>query len=537
MAIDSNIWARRALALALACSSILAAAPSRAGGDAYVSVRPGDTLISITHRYLDRVDRWPALKTLNHIPNEYHLPPGSRLRLPAKWLRWDKGEAEVVHVMGKVAGPHGPLAIGMKLTEGDSVDTCAEGILTLKLRNGATVVFPPGTRARLGILEQIDGAPLERAVIDLEEGSAESRVPSLKASGSRFDVRTPHVVTAVRGTHFRVTAAADGESSRHEVIQGVVRVDGDKSRATLDPGQGLVAEAGKVGKPLALPAAPDVSQLPTRIERTVARLSAPATPGVAGWHWRLATDAQFIHLIQDQRVTTSSWLLAGEPDGDYYLGLRAIDADGLESDDAVRVIAVRARPEPPLMLHPAPDALLAGPVRLKWAEAKGAAATHLQVARDAEFKDVIADRADLGQREFALAADLPPGDYWWRLASRRADGYQGPIGDAARFSVLAPTKMTPPDLAADGLHVAWSGPADLRYRVQMADDAGFTASVSETEVAGVHATLPKPGSGVHFVRTQPLLPDGSAGPWSDAQRFEVPGHKPWWLLVLLVPFL
>jgi hypothetical protein len=36
------------------------------------------------------------------------------------------------------------------------------------------------------------------------------------------------------------------------------------------------------------------------------------------------------------------------------------------------------------------------------------------------------------------------------------------------------------------------------------------------------------------VRTQVVLPDGRAGNWSAAQRFDVPYKRPWGLLLLLL---
>lgn len=534
MVIDLNLWPKTSLILAfVGCLGGIGGA--LAGEDAQIAVRPGDTLISLSQRYLDRPERWVALKSLNHVPDEFHLQPGSMIRLPAQWLRWTKGRAEVLHVTGKVTSDQGMVAKGMKLPEGDHIDTGSDGFLTLKLRNGATVVFPPGTRARLGELKQISGAPMERTVIDLEAGSAESHVPSLKASDSRFEVRTPRVVTAVRGTRFRV--GSEGEESHHELIEGKVWIAGKRTQATLNPGEGVVAEAGRVGKPVALPPAPDVSELPKRVERTVVSFSVPPLAGVAKWHWRLAADADFTLPLKDERTSSPTWVMAGVPDGDYFLALRTVDAHGLEGRDAVRPIAVRAHPEPPLMLYPSPEGFSAGKAHFTWAEAEGAATTRLQMASDPNFERILVDVPAVAARELTLSDPVSPGDYWWRLASRRADGYQGPFGDGAHFHQLAPTEVAPPSLSKDGLHVAWSGPQDLRYRVQLGDDVNFSAPPREIEVTGTSAQFPTPKSGLHFLRIQPVLADGSAGPWSTPQRFEVPSNLPWWALVLVLPLL
>ena len=516
--------------LSLLSASTLAGAAEE---NVQLLVHPGDTLIGISQRYLDRPSRWPDLKALNKVPDELRLVPGSHLQLPSRWLRWNVGAAEVVHVQGNVRDGNGTaLTVGRKLKEGDRIDT-GEGLLTLRLGSGATVLFPPASKARLGQLREVPGTDLERSVIDLESGSTESRVPP-RQSGSRYEVRTPRVVTAVRGTRFRV--AADEGGSRHEVVEGLVQVAGSRGRALLNPGQGVKTADGKVGVTEHLLPVPDLSSVPATIERTVQKLMAPMMPGAIAWRWQVAADAEFTQVVQDAKTDQPTWVLTGLPDGDYFLRLRAVAADGLEGLDALRSFALRARPEPPLMRNPASGGPVAGTPFLAWTQADGAAAVDLQIARDGAFHDLVLERQGLSATSLTLAAPLAPGQYFWRLASRRADGYRGPFGDVAVFQQLAPTEMVPPSLEGESLRLAWSGPDDLRYQVQLAGDAEFTQDVHNNDVVGTQLVLAKPASGDHYVRTRPQLADSPAPPWSASQRFNVPG-QPWWLLLLLLPLL
>lgn len=508
---------------------------SRAEDDIVLTVRPGDTLIDISQRYLDQSHRWPALKKHNRIGDELRLRPGSRLRLPVAWLHWAPGRAEVVSVQGQVLGNRGPLSRGAFVAEGEQIDTGKSGLLTLRFRDGATVAFPPGTRVRLGSLHEIPGQPLSRTAIEIESGSAESRVPSLGKSGSQFEIRSPRIVTAVRGTRFRV--GADGASSRHEVLEGSVQVAGAGNRALLQPGQGVRADAGQVGAPVPLLPPPELSALPATITRTVTRLATPPLSGATAWRWQVAADADFVHLLKDEKTAQPNWVLTDLADGDLYLRLRGIDAAGIEGLDAVRPLAVRARPEPPVMLAPAPDRPVAGAAVLRWTAAEGAASTHLQIARDAEFAQVVVDQPRVSAARLTLDAPLPPGDYYWRLASRRADDYRGPFTDSVRFRQLAPSTIAAPEFDDDKLRLSWSGPDDLRYILQLAGDAEFSRPILETDVEGNRYILATPDAGTYFVRTRPLLPDGATGQWSATQGFDVPGSAPWWLLLLLLPVL
>lgn len=549
-----NLWASparwRGYAAALLVLGQLGLVLAQAADELSVTVAPGDTLISISQRFLQEPKRWPELKRYNRVPQDRRLQPGSRLRIPLDWVRWSELSADVVFVQGVVLAAGRPLAEGMQLKAGDSFDTGASGSLTLRLSDGATVVFPPNTQAGLGVSRGVPGTPVRATTINLQKGSADSTVVPLKDPASSFHIRTPRVVTAVRGTRFRV--AAEGESSRHEVLTGVVAVaeasqpTGAPGSAVLNEAQGLRAEGGRLGTVVTLLPAASVSGLPQRIERIAQSLTLAPLAGAQAWRWQVATDAAFTRLLQDERTKASTWLLTGLSDGDYHLRVRAADAQGLEGREAQLPLAIRARPEPPLLMSPAPGASVAGAAELAWTELAGAPLYHLQVARDARFADLVLDRAGVKGNRLPVDAAWTPGTYYWRVATLRpegvkapfAEGPRGPFGDSASFTLLPPSVMAPPEVGEGGLRLAWSGPAGFSHRVQMSTDASFARTDHDQVVPGASLQLPTPQPGIYFVRTQVVLPDGRAGNWSSAQRFEIPRKHPWGLLfLLLLPLL
>lgn len=509
-----------------------------------ITIARGDTLIKLCERYLREPGQWPQIKRLNRIAKDTRLQPGSSLRIPFALLRWTERSAEVVHVQGVVtgllSGTTSLLSPGLQLKAGDKFDTGTAGTLTLRLPDGATVVFPPRTQAGLGVSREVSGTAVRATAIDLQTGAADSTVPSLKDPASRFEIRTPRVVTAVRGTRFRV--AAEGDTSHHEVLSGVVAVDGTSGHASLQPAQGLRADGGQLGAVVPLLPAADVSALPQRIERIAQNLTLPPLADAVAWRWQVAEDAGFVRLLQDARTAEPSWLLQGLPDGDYFVRVGAIDAQGLEGLEAQKAFALRARPEPPVLTSPGPDASVARPSALVWTQLGKAPAYRVQVARDGQFTDLLVDRADAqGDNNNRLEMDPAwgPGTYHWRVATLRPDGSHGPFGDPGSFTVLAPSVMAAPAVSENSVQLAWSGPAGFRHRVQVAPTDDFAQPEYDEQVPGARLDLPTPAAGVHFVRTQVVLPDGSAGSWSDAQHFEVP-RKPqygWWLLLLLAPAL
>ena len=518
---------------------------ARAGGAQDVldlSVRQGDTLIGISQRYLDSPLRWRELRRLNRVADARQMRPGTQLHIPVEWLRWSELPVEVVYVNGTVIGNSGPLAAGMRLKAGDGFDTGAESSVTLRFSDGAVAVFTPGTKASLGVSREAAGdAGLRATRIDLRQGAVETTVTPLTQPASRFDVRTPRVVTAVRGTRFRV--AAQDEVSRHEVVSGLVSVAG-ASAAPLDvgSGQGVRAEAGLPGALTRLLPAPDLSGLPTLVERTAQPLLLPSMPQVVGWRWQVAADGGFTRLLQDVKTASPAWLLTGLPDGGYYLRVRAADAQELEGSEAQVAFMLAARPEPPLRISPPTGARVPAGAALTWAEVADAPSYHLQLARDANFADLVLERPGLAGNRLPLDVSLPPGPYHWRIATQRPDGSRGPFGDAGAFTVLEPSSVAAPEVGTGGLHVAWSGTAGFAHRVQVSVDPGFSTTELDQVVQGASLDLPSPKPGTYQVRTRIVLPDGSNGPWSAVQRFEVPTPapepgRPWYLLLLLLPLL
>lgn len=511
-----------------------------------LTLRPGDTLTGIASRYLEPGHHWRGLQRLNRISDPRRLRPGASLLIPLDWLRWSTLAVEVDYVRGAVGGSRGALTAGMQLVAGDSFDVGPDSALTLRFSDGSTAYFAPHTRATLGVSRQAPLGGVRATRLDLEQGALETMVRPLTTPHSRFEVKTPRITTAVRGTRFRVAQQADG--SRHEVQEGRVRVQGGAAPEAVElaGGQGLRSEGGKPGAVVDLLPAPDLSRIAVLIERTAQTLQLASMAGAVSWHWQVAGDEAFLQRLQSATTPDPTWLLTGLPDGRYHLRVRAADAQGLEGADAQAPLDLRARPEPPLQLTPVTGASVAGGAQLAWAQVLDAPAYHLQVARDARFADLVLDEPHRTGSRRVLDAALAPGSYYWRLATVRRDGGRGPFGDAASFTIVEPTALAPVQRGADGIRLSWSGSAGFPHELQVARTADFAELEQERLVIGSNLQLPDPAPGPYYVRGRIVLPDGSRGPWSRTQHFEVPAPQPagppaaspWHLLlILLLPLL
>jgi hypothetical protein len=199
---------------------------------------------------------------------------------------------------------------------------------------------------------------------------------------------------------------------------------------------------------------------------------------------------------------------------------------------------VDARPEPPFANAPANASRVYGDrTEFRWTKSEAAASYDLQVAPDAAFTAPVVDvrsRADVSD-----AHALPPGSYFWRVASRTADGERGPFGDPLAF-----TQRRYPDgrnatagVDRTTLTLRWSaGAPGETSEFQLAADRDFARVLVNRTLAESEVTVPRPEPGVYFLRVRALDADNVAGPYGPVQQIDVPKlpaprrHWWWWLV-------
>jgi len=254
---------------------------------------------------------------------------------------------------------------------------------------------------------------------------------------------------------------------------------------------------------------------------------------------QVAADSAFDKIVSDQRFAPGGDVrIAGLDDAQWHLRARRIDAQGIEGFDASRAFVLKARPQPPAYRTPRAGAKQAvGSVEFAWAPNVDAPQAHLQIAEDAAFTRIVDDRAALDAA--TLRADIGvPGRYFWRLASVRAGGDQGPFGEAQAFE-LRPLPSAPavsPSDDGSALRFTWRGRAQDRQQVELAHDVGFTQIEARAELAAPEWAVPVPaGGGRYYFRYRSVEPDGFVTPYSETLLLEVP--RDWSGLMLLLPLL
>lgn len=217
------------------------------------------------------------------------------------------------------------------------------------------------------------------------------------------------------------------------------------------------------------------------------------------------------------------------PDGNYVLRIRSIDTRGLEGSDAEHRFRLHARPEPPLLVRPPHQGgVVEKPLLFEWSEPQGAASYLFQLADDERFLTPLLKQDDHRQSRLTVEQPLEPGQYFWRVAVRDPTGREGPFSDPQAFRLQAAAQMQPPELAADRLTFRWGTAAPgLQYDFQLARDVDFTILELESRVSEAQVSLPRPDSGVYYLRVRTIEADGYVGPYGPVQRIELPSRNYW----------
>jgi hypothetical protein len=399
----------------------------------------GDTLMSIARRLTTRPANWAAIGKLNRINQDSNIPIGTAIFIPAELLTDEPSAARVVALSGTITvtgldGVGAPLVLGTIIVEGMQIETGGNGFVTLGLQDGSRISLPSNSRVRVAKLRMARHTKSPRTEIMLLRGRVESRVSPLESSKGRYEVRTPHSVAGVRGTHFRVGITEQGVTN--EVLSGKVAVGrtADSTALTLVGGQGNLLDARKIGPAVALLPAPELADKTTRTY-PAARFALTPVAGATTYRIQIAIDQDAENILAENRSSISPMTLDGIPDGNYFVRLSAIDMAGLEGATSTRPITLKKRAEAALATMPSPPFVDQSDERgftLRWAAHPGQKFT-LQVARDADFTWLLYNTTS-----GTAQARLPRpafGTYYARVQAIEADGSSGPFSMAQPFIV------------------------------------------------------------------------------------------------------
>lgn len=499
-------------------------------------VQPGDTLIGLSEKLLERPSQWPLVARLNGVAHPRRLQPGKRLRIPVSLLKGQARQATVLYVRGQVLRGAGqsagrPVRIGELLNEGEVLNVGPDSYASLRLHDGSHVHVQAGTLMALDRLRQVTESGRSSTSLGLRRGRVDTQATPQRG-GSRFEVRTPLAVAGVRGTRFGVTVDADGRLALSDVVEGQVAVQALGSRTAMAPvsaGQGAVVRGSK-GAPVVRPllSAADVSALPALVQRWPWALAWPAVADARAYRVQIAEDESLTRVLLSREVVSPSLVVAELPEGEHVMSIRAIDPDGLVGREATRRVRVKTQPVSPLAQSPGPgETVPTGPVSLVCTEVPGAVAYRWQWQRGhggwpepgALTPPGVQDRTAAGPCAWTLDA-TEPGPYRWRVATqvRRADGAmdEGPFGDEASFvAVTRPPAPVPVVEVGEQVRVHWQGVPGTRFDIELSPDPAFARDVQRRSVDSPQVQWPMPSwCSPYYLRLRAVSPQGIASAFS-----------------------
>ncbi|MFZ6746065.1 FecR domain-containing protein [Undibacterium sp. JH2W] len=523
------------LSLALATPAYVFANQPAATPGSFINTPPdmtyfalqGDTLSAIAKRYTEKTSNWQILGKRNNIGNDRTIPIGTAILIPLELLPEEASEAKVIAMTGNPAykaadGTTGNLALGSVLKEGAQISTDKNGFLTLSLPDDSRISIPSNSNVSLSRLRKTKYTASPRTEVTLLQGKVESRVSSLVSNKGRFEVRTNLAVAGVRGTNFRVGVNDDGIAN--EVLEGGVAVNNalakKKDELVLTAGKGNIISATGIGKAVDLLPPPQMNDSYLQQERPTLQFQVETTPEAAGYRVQIAKDKDIIDVLAENRYKENRFKFDGFADGNYFVRITAIDKLGLEGLPLVKAVTLKARPEPPFTVQPK-NKVRAERLDFAWTEASNAVSYHLQLARDAGFKDLLIDKADLKQVQFS--ADRPKdGEYYWRVAtvaSNNGKADHGPYSDVQKFSVLPVTSLAPPDEGnGNQLSFSWASEPGQKFLIQISMDAGFKKLYLDKELDKAELKINRPEAGTYFIRVRSTDPDGYVSAFTATQK-------------------
>lgn len=529
---------KKSISLAFGCLALLSPMVIAAAEAGYTThtVVPGDTLYELARQYLGTTTAWPEIQRHNNVRNPLRLKPGTDLLIPlpspSVTVIYAEGD---VQLLTNETGPQ-VLEIGEKLGEGARVSVGRNSYLSLQFADGSIVRVLSDSIVRLAQVRE-QAKPASRR-LELEQGTMDvsvtpqSPVPSKRSRQNTFEVITPGAVAAVRGTRFDVVVGDDQKTSSG-VTEGVVAVSSNNANGrkknpsvAVNAGYGIPVEAdGSLGEMRALLPPAELNQLQSTQSADFVSVEWPELTHAQGYQVKLARNNDPDHVLRNVETSTPQARFGNLANGVYTLSVRGIDPDNILGLEAHRPVTVRTSPAYPLYIQPAQDQRVSGAVDFVCTPVTGAAEYHLQVSTDAGFGSTVID-AD-GLADCGYSTDLPPGQYYWRVATKATDAEgnlsEGPYSFPAAFEVDATGEK--PEVEQHPTSF-WVGEPGLSYTAQISTDEDFSNIVRELEVSGNSISTDDLAPGSYFIRLQARDETGLAGNVTQPRQFEIqPGNE------------
>lgn len=376
----------------------------------------GDNLYTLAERYFLRASDYAIIQRLNRISNPRRLQIGKPIAIPRSLLRQEPVAATIHSFRGDVRigarGKQAPAAVGRTVREGDWIDTDRKSFVSLRLADGSVITLPSQTSMRVERLRQtLLTRSVERS-FRIDRGRAGAIVTPMKDPQSNFRLLTPTAVSAVRGTRFRMSYDPASGRTATEVLEGTVgfKADDKQTEQSLASGFGMT---NMLSGPTSLLSSPELLH-PAQIQNEEQlHFALEPLAEATGYRVEIAADAGFLDLIDETIVPSAEASLPSLPNGDYFVRVTALAADGLEGLSSTYTFRRQLH-----RITTSAEERSIGRSRqylFRW-DARDAEKDQyrFQLASNPDGSEPLIDELGLTQTSLVLT-DLPAGVYYWRV--------------------------------------------------------------------------------------------------------------------------
>lgn len=474
------------------CSAVLfiaLLAPQCFAEDWLYTVRKGDTIWGLSHKYLKDPLKFQDIQKYNNIKLDRQLPPGVTLKFPMEYLKFAPAEVAVNAINGEAyfvrRGVRTALTKEHKMVLDDILVTMKNSSVALLFADGSELLLGENSELIFDVQTKWGETGMVDSRVRLMKGSAEGRVKHLRGPGANFEVQTPSAVATVRGTEFRVRLDEDNEGVVfNEVDEGTVSVQLHENKESVKEGFGLITSAKlPLTKPKELLPEPELVNPRGKYPGHPVTLTWQPIDGANEYQVELFEDKALTTLVHKAKVSLHQVTLPKVALGEYSLRLRAVDNDGLQGLNTVHHFTISPVPTSP-RLKPFSDKYLAGErLQFSWENPSGATQYRWQLAKDRQFRNIVT-QTDIEVTTQQLERGLPAGTYYWHVAAGNSNGF-GQYSELKRFDVEQPK---PPIVTLsekilsteETLTVHWEPvPLAEQYVWQVSSDEAFADIVSE----------------------------------------------------------
>lgn len=405
--------------LGIAAAALMVSAPAYAApeGNITYKMKRGDTLIALANKHFLTGGSVDGVIRLNQISNPRRIPVGREIKIPRRYLRYAPVNLEVY----SVAGPVGLMrkgegrkaaAKGLKLKEGDVIQTGRKGFVTIVGYRGSKISLPSNSKARFIDARRYEINDLIDVQVKILEGRGNVIAPKLQDQ-ERYRVGNPVAVTAVRGTQFRVGYDKEADLSLSEVTEGAVAVIGDERTVSAPAGFGVTASSSGVKDVEELLPAPTMIE-PGKIQKE-ADLEFALVPsdGAVGYRTQIFRDQSLLE-IKDEVVSRDLKVVFGSlEDGRYVVQSRAIAESGLEGQVSTHsFLRKRLGISGGMSKSEYEDAY-----KFSWhTDGSGESFAAFQMWKSSDKDNLLIDEIGLSTKD-VYVNNLSSGDYQWRVAT------------------------------------------------------------------------------------------------------------------------